>query len=883
MLSDLVIRLRSVFRGRSVEKDLNDELRFHFDHLVEKYVGVGLSREEALRRARLEFGGFDQVKEDCWQAQGSALVTTFVQDVRYALRVLAKSPGFTLIALFTLALGIGANATIFSIVDAVLLRPLPYKDAGRLVVVWQHLPKERVPAFDTYREFEEWSRNSHSFEELAAATWARNAGAMLSWQGEKHEVLAMPVSANFFSMLGVHAAQGRTFEGSDLKYPCTVVLAHQFLQEHPGGPSGWVGKSLTLNGAGCAVIGVMPRNFSFYPRQTEMWTLIAPDSQFHQKPWDMPIGIFGRLKPGVSREAAQAELAGLENRIIGERPEFAAMKLEPYVLDLQSEFTWLTGRELRRGLILLFAVVVFVLLIACVNIANLLLGRAIVRQKELGIRAAIGAGRSRLVRQLLTESAVLSLGGTCLGIVFAVVSVHIIGVKEAIQLPPGNPITVNWEVLLFAAVLAVVTGLLFGLVPAWKASRLDLNEVLKQSVPAASRGARSHGTSRILVVVEMVLSLVVLAAASLLIESMVRLVNAPLGYRRDHLLTAEIHLPLGAYPKPEDRTRFRDRLKPALESLPGVKGVAFAPGLATLPGTGPVTVEDAANASPAASAAGPEPVSTDYFRVLGVSLLQGRVFSDQDRTGSLPVAIVNEAFAKEFFPKGSAVGQRIKFGTPNENNPWLTIVGLVGDVSYPTLYMGYAQRPSVYRPLRQDTGDAFSVFVRTDGNIRAVAPAIGRSITALDSNLPVPIVQTIDESLSPFMAEPRFRAQLFGVFAALALVLAAVGIYGVLSQLVSQRKHEVGIRMALGAKRSHIFGLILGEGFKLTAAGIAIGIVCTLALTHVLSSMLYGITATDPLTYVLVSSTLMVVALLACYVPAWRATRVDPVKTLRCE
>lgn len=883
MFSDLVIRLRSIFRRRSVEKDLNDELRFHFDHLVEKYVDAGLSREEALRCARLEFGGIDQAKEDCWQAQGSMLVTAFVQDMRYALRVLTKSPGFTLIAFFTLALGIGANTTIFSIVDAVLLRPLPYKDADRLVVVWQHLPNERVPAFDTYREFEEWSRSSHSFEELAAATWAGDAGAVLSWHGEKKEVLAMPVSANFFSLLGVHATQGRTFEGSDLKYPCTVVLSHHFLQQHMAGTQSWVGQSLTLDGAGCTVIGIMPRNFSFYPQQTEMWTLITPDSKFHRKPWDMPIGVFGRLRPRVSREAAQAELTGLENRIISEDPSMSAMKLKPYVLDLQSEFTWLTGRELRRGLILLFAVVVFVLLIACVNVANLLLGRAIVRQKDLGIRAALGAGRSRLIRQLLTESVVLSLGGTGLGIVVAVVCVHMIGAKEATQLPPGNPIAVNWGVLLFAAVLAAVTSLLSGLVPAWKASWLDLNEVLKQSALTSTRGARSHRTSRVLVVVEMVLSLVVLAAASLLIESMVRLVNAPLGYRRDHLLTAEIHLPPTSYPKAEEQAQLQDRLELKLNSLPGVKGVAFAPGLATLPGTGPVTVESVANASPTASAAGPEAVSTDYFHVLGVPLLQGRVFSDQDRAGSLPVAIVNEAFVRELFRKGSAIGRRIKFGTPDEKNPWLTIVGIVGDVSYPSLYMGYAQRPSVYRPRRQDPGDAFSVFVRTDGSTRTVAPAIGRSITAVDSNLPVPTVQTTDESLSPFMAEPRFRAQLFGIFAALALVLAAVGIYGVLSQLVSQRKHEVGIRMALGAKRNHIFGLILGEGLKLTAAGIAIGIGCTLALTHVLSSMLYGITATDPMTYALVSAILIVVALLACYVPAWRATRVDPVKTLRCE
>lgn len=836
-----------------------------------------------MRRARLEFGGVEQVKEDCREARGTAFLTTLAQDLRYALRMLRKSPGFTTIVVLTLALGIGANTTVFSIVDAVLLRPLPYKNASRLVVVWQHIPKERVPAFDTYREFEAWSRNSHSFDELAAATWARDAGAVLSWRGEKRQILAVPVSANFFSMLGVHAAQGRTFAAEDLQSPCTVVLAHRFWRQRLGGTPGWIGKSLTLNGVACTIVGIMPKDFSFYPMQTALWTLITPNSRFTRKPWDMPVGAFGLLKPGISRQAAQAELTGLENRILNESPGIAAMHLQPYVLDLQQEFTWLTGRNLRRGLVILFAVVVFVLLIACVNVANLLLGRATMRRKELGIRAAIGAGRSRLIRQLLTESAVLSLAGAVLGVVMAIICVRYIAAKEAAQLPPGNPVSVNWEVLAFTVALAVLTGLLFGLVPAWKASRIDLNEVLKQSALTTSRGAQSHRTSRALVVVEIVLSLVVLVAAGLLIQSMVRLTNAPLGYRRSHLLTAGIRLPASSYPKAEDWMRFWDRLGLKLDSLPGVKGVAFAPGLDFLPGTGPVTVEGAEDASQVASTAGPEPVSMDYFHVLGIPLLQGREFSDVDRAHSLPVAIVNQAFARKFFPKGSALGQRIKMGPPRAKSKWLTIVGVVGDVSYPTLFMGYAQRPCVYRPLRQDPNGWLSVYVRTAGNTRAVAPGIGRAITAVDSNLPLPAVQTIDESLSMYMAQPQFRAELFGIFAALALLLAAVGIYGVLSQFVSQRTREIGIRIALGARQSNVLRMILGEGLKLIAAGIAIGIAGALVLTRLLSSMLYDVRPTDPVTFAVVSSVLIVVALLACYVPARRATQVDPMVALRYE
>jgi len=885
MLSDLYIRFRSLFRRSTVEAELDDELRFHMEQKAEKYVRAGMSNQEALRRVRLEFGGLDQVKEQCRDARGVTLLTTFAQDIRYGLRILRRSPGFTAITVLILALGIGANTAVFSILFAVLLRPLPYKDANRLVVVWQRMPPDTIgTAFDTYREFDEWSRSSHSFEKLAAATWAQDAGAVLSLKGQKREILAVPASLNFFFMLGVSAAQGRTFESDDLKNPCTVVLSHQFWQQRLGGESGWVGKNLTLDGLNCTIAGVMPKDFSFYPKQTELWTLITPNSKFIRNPWGMPIGVFGLLKPGVSRAAAQAELAGIERRIIGEEPDLAAMKLEPSVLDLQSEFTWLTGRNLRRSLVVLFAIVIFVLIIACVNVANLLLGRAAERRKELSLRAAIGAGRSRLIRQLLTESALLTLAGATLGTVFAVACVRYVGTKEAAQLPPGNPVSVNWEVLLFTIVLAILTSLLFGLVPAWTASRIDLHESLKQSGPATSRGAMSQRTSRTLVVVEIALSLVVLVAAGLLVESMVRLANAPLGYVRDNLLTAAIRLPASSYPKTEDRMRFWDRLDLKLCSSPGVRGVAFGPSLNYLPGTSPVTVEGTRDTLRTAPAGDPESVGVNYYRVLGIPLLQGREFTQADRAKSFPVAIVNEAFAKEFFPKRSAIGQRIKLGTADAKDPWLTIVGVVGNVSHPTLYMGYSQGTSIYRPLRQNpSNDSLAVFVRTAGDVRAHEPDILRAVAEVDRNLPVPTMQTVDESLSAFIAEPKFRAELFSVFAGLALLLAAVGIYGVLSQLVVQRTHEIGIRVALGANRHDVVRLVLGEGLKLICVGIVLGLAGALLVTRLLSSMLYGVGTTDPLTFASVSLLLMTVALLACYIPARRAVRMNPLTALRAE
>jgi predicted permease len=875
--------LRQMFSRRRRYDELSESIREHTDERVADLMDRDVPREEAVQVARREFGNVTLIEERSRAVWQWPVLESALDDIRFAQRQLVKSLGFTITAVLTLALGIGANTAVFSVVDAALLKPLPYRNPDRLVMIAEQPPKEPTPVFDTYREYEEWNHNSSSFEKMAAATWARDSGAVLSWHGEKQEIFAVPVSVDFFSLLGVGAAQGRTFGIADLNTPCTVVLAHAFWKERLGSARSWIGKSLTLDGRDCTIVGVMPKDFSFYPKQTELWTLITLNSNFTQKPWDMPIVVFGLLKPGMSRPAAQAELASIRSRIIAESPIWAAMKLEPVIEDLQSEFTWLTGRHLRRGLFILFAVVGLVLLIACVNVANLLLGRAAVRQKELGVRAALGASRSRLVRQLLTESAVLSLLGASLGILLAIVCVRYITTKEAMQLPPGNPISVNWEVLAFTSILAILSGAVFGIVPAWKASRLDLNEVLKQSTPTASRASLSHRTSRNLVITEMALSLIVLVAAGLLIQSMIRLTNAPLGYERDRLLTADVRLPTSSYPEAEDRMKFWDQVGLKLNSLPGVQGIAFAPSLSSARGAELVTVENAGSSSHVVSASEPEPVSSEYFRVAGIPLLLGRTFSGQDRTDSMQVAIVNQAFARDYFPKGAGLGQRIKLGKPDSKESWLTVVGVVGDVSRPTLYMGYSENPCVYRPLRQAPEGSLSIFIRTTGDPRAVGREVGHAVVAVDNNLPFPTVQTVNESLSWFTSEPRFRAELFAAFSVLALLLAAVGIYGVLSQRVSQRTQEIGIRVALGARRDDLLILVVGEGMRLTLIGIAIGIACSLALAHFLSSLLYGVRATDPVTLFGVSVLLGSVALLACYIPARRAMQADPLAALRCD
>jgi predicted permease len=887
-IGEIYRKLAFFFRRTQFHRDLEEEMSEHLRLKAKALVEDGIRSEEARNAARRDFGNPLLLRERSRDAWGFACLDTLFQDVRYGLRQLRRNPGFTAVAIITLALGIGANTAIFSIVDAVMLRPLPYQHADRLTVIFLSDAKHRKSGeiFDYYGEFQEWKRYSHSFERLAVASWGQDAGAVLSWRGEKREILAIPASLDFFSLLGAHAAQGRTFEAEDLKNPCTVVLSHAFWQEQLGGTPGWVGKSLILSGAACTIAGVMPRDFSFYPGSTQLWTLITPDGAFAKHPWKMPVGVFGLLKPGVSRASAQAELTALDNRIIGENPSLAAMKVEPDVLDLQREFTWLTGRNLRSSLTILFAAVVFVLLIACVNVANLLLGRASERQKELGVRAALGSGRSRLIRQLLTESVVLSAGGAFLGTLVAIFCLRYINATEATQLPPGNPVTVSWQVLAFTAVVAILTGILFGLVPAWKASRLDLNEVLKESGRTASRGAFSRRASRVLAIAEIAFSLALLAGASLLIESVVRLANAPLGYERDRLLTADLRLPPSSYPKPTDWMRFYDRLGRRIASLPGVTGAAFSPEFPIGAGDNPVTIEGhGSEPSVTSYTVSEQPASAGYFQVMGIPLFRGREFDDRDRKKSLPVAIVDQSFVREVFPKGNPLGQRIKLGGQNSNKPWLTIVGVVGSVKRFTVFkeMGTEGGPLVYVPLRQQPVSTLSVFVRTAAKPRSVESSVGRAVTITDGNLPRPDIETQDQWLAQWTAQPEFRAVLLGIFAALALLLASVGIYGVLSQFVSQRTHEIGVRVALGARRRDVLGLIVGEGFKLIITGIAVGLAGALALTRFLASLLYGVGPADPLTFFLVSLTLVGVALLACYVPARRAAKVDPMVALRYE
>jgi putative ABC transport system permease protein len=623
----------------------------------------------------------------------------------------------------------------------------------------------------------------------------------------------------------------------------------------------------------------MPKDFSFYPKRTQLWMLIPPQGEYAKNPWSSMVGVVGLLAPGVARASAEAELKALQARIINEAPSESILRTaEPDVLDLQSEFVWLTGRNLRVSLIVLFAAVTFVLLIACVNVATLFLSRASERQREFGVRAALGASRLRTTRQLLTESLLLSILGGLFGVLLATASIRYLNAKNPVDLPPGNPITINWQILAFTAFLAILSALIFGLAPARKASRFDLNAVLKKE------GGKTHFAARYLVVGEVALSLVLLAGAGLMIESLDRLISTPLGFQPAHLLAANIDLTSKSYSTSEQRLNFYNTLKSVVLAIPGVQGVAFAPLVSS--GSNAFSVERKRGVDQGAlgNDVSEAAVDVDYFRVMEIPLLNGREFGAIDQQKTLPVAIVNEALANKYL-HGDPVGQHIKLGKSEDKNPWLTVVGVVGNVKGFVVFkeMGYVTDPCVYLPLTQSADSRVAILARTAQDPTAVLPAIRDEFSHLDGSLPPLDLTTMNEWLSQSFTQPRLRADLLSIFAGLGLVLCGIGIFGVVSQSVAQRRHEIGVRMALGARQGDTLQLVLRQGMGLVAAGIVIGIAGALALMRVLSSLLYGVSAADPVTLAAVAILLMLVALAACYLPARRAMRVDPMVALRYE
>lgn len=803
---------------------------------------------------------------------------TLWKDLRYSVRCLAKQPVFTLIAVLTLALGIGANTAIFSVVNALLLKPLSFPQLERIVTLWDKSPSRGVQHNEVaIANYLDWRAQNQSFDQLSLYRWW---STNLSVEPPER-IQGYLITANLLDTLGVKPLLGRAFtdEENQPGKDAVTILTFGLWQRRFGSDPNIVGKAITLNGISRTVVGVLPPGFN-YPKGVEVLSPLAITSQLAQSRGSHGYYVVGRLKANVSPQQAQADLDAITGRLEKQYPETNAgwgVTVYPIIAD--------TVRLYSKAVWLMMGAVGFVLLIACANIANLMLARAAGRHKEIALRAALGASRWRIVRQLLTESVILALAGGALGVLVAYWSIELIRVAspgEAARFAAGwDQLGINFPVLAFTLVISFVSGLLFGLAPAWQVSKPDLNDALKEGGRRTTGG--SHRLRGLLVVSEVALSLMLLVTAGLLLRSFLSLVNTNPGFNPDRLLTMSLNLPAARYKDDPQRAAFFQTLVQRVKALPGVESAAA---VNYLPLGG-------ANSSDAFLIEGlPEPqagqefdgryrvCTPDYFQTMGIAIRQGRGFTDQDKAGTQPVIIVNETLAHRFWPNENAVGKRMRFYGPLDKAPWMQVVGVVQDVKHE---LNLAVTPDYYLPHAQDPWNAMVLVTRASGEPAALAGPIRQEVWSLDKGQPVFDVYTMKEVRALSVLLYSFSSVTLGIFGAVALMLAAVGIYGVMAYGVSQRTHEIGIRMALGARSADVLQLVVGNGMVLALIGIGVGLAGAWGLTRFMASLLVGVSATDALTMTAVSFLLLLVALIACYLPARRATKVDPLVALRYE
>ncbi len=887
-------RLRGLFGGSGRVDDLNEEIRAHLELEADENREAGMTADEARFAARRTFGNVTLAKEgsrDMWIYRSLEI---FLQDVRYGLRMLGKNPGFTAVAVLTLALGIGANAAMFSVLHAVLLEPLPYPESNRLVTVWE---KVRLPSYQNNRNepspgnFADWRKKNTVFEDMAAV---RARSFNLTGTGEPVRVEGEAVSASLFSVLRMQAARGRVFTTEEDRPggARVAVISEGLWGSRFGSDAQTVGRTILLDGEPYMVIGIMPAGFHFPDPDDQLWVPLAlSDADLANHGSHFLYRVVARLRPQVSLAQARAEMDTIAARIAEQYPQSNTGQTVNLV-PLRDDFVG----ALRPALLVLSGAVGLILLIVCANVANLLLARAVARQKEMAIRVALGAGRTRILRQLLTESTLLALLGGSLGLVLAYGGVEALKLvsppdlgAEFGGLPRVSEIGISGPVLAFCLGISLLAGTVFGTAPALHAARNNLQDALKERA-GEPRIGRWFQKRSMLVVAEMALGLLVVIGAGLLLRSFLALQQVSLGFQPQSVLTFRV-IPRGErYAQSSARAIFYQQAIEKIEALPGVKSAAvvtFIP-LTFARGSKGFTIEGQAPLTPGQiPIASYDVVTPGYFSTMQIPLLEGRDFSWADAPDTQPVVVINEAMAHTYWPNEDALGKHVKQGSSGETNPWLTIDGVVGDVR--SFDVVTPPRPTVYFPTSQFQGGSGGSgilrdwVVRTTGDPSALAPAVRQAIWAIDSNLAVSRMKTMEEVRSASVAPQRFNALLFGIFAGLALLLAAVGIYGVTAYSVTQRTHEIGIRMTLGARPYDVLKMVVGQGARLALAGVLAGLAGALVFTRLMGTLLYGVSATDPLTFAGVAGLLGIVAVAACLVPARRATRVDPMTALRHE
>ena len=876
------LRLRSLLRRDQVEQELDEELRYHLDRQIEENLSKGMTADESRYAALRAMGGIEQHKESCRDTRRVNLIEDLAQDLRYGLRMLRKSPGFASIAVLTLALGIGANAAIFSVVYGVLLQPLPYAEDDRLVTLSQSYPQKGLATWGiSQANFALYRDHNQSFEKIAAYN---SPGFNLTGSATPERLQGSAVTVDFFDVLGVQPGWGRAFRAEeDAPGKNSVcILSYGLWQRRFGGDPQIVGQSLLLNDTPTEVVGIMPQGFAFPNRNVELWIPLGLNPQ---RMFGYTHRGIARLKPGVSVSQAEADTTNIFWSAAQENPAIAgAAAPPPEGADMKTIVRPLKDvivGDTKTPLLVLLGAVGLVLLIACANVANLLVARAASRTREIALRFALGATPGRVIRQLITESLLLALIGGVAGTALAWLAVGLLRQLPSLQqVPRLAEVSINPTVLAFTAALAVLTGLLFGLAPALRTYKLGLAAGMREGM----RGSASRESRRLnsaLVGAQFALCLVLLIGAGLLLKSFQRLVSVSPGFQPENVLSMRLALPNNRYANADQTVQFFDHLLERVRSLPGIRSagvVSLLPFSDGRTSDGYVVEGHEPESGGVAPNAQDRVVSPGYFQTLEIPLLRGRDFLASDRANSLPVAIVDETLARRYWPDGDALGKRIRYSWSDE---WRTIVGVTAGVK--NINLRETMEPHFYYPYAQSQSQEMYLTVRTVGEPAAVTAAIRSEVQALDADLPVWGVKPLTDAVDQTLNNQRLTNTLLAVFALLAVLLAAVGIYGVMSLYVNNRTTEFGIRMALGAQPSALLRSVLRQGLTLTLAGVAAGTAAAFALMRMLASLLFEVSATDPAVFFSVPVLLIAVAVLACYIPARRATRVDPLVALRYE